>query len=148
VNTIAKWLRPEDIRLDVNVADKRALFDLIAQHVAREFALPAAYVAHCLLRRELAGTTAVGHGVAIPHARIEGLQDIHALYVRPQQPLAFDAPDREPVTDVLVLIVPYPASQEHLDLLANAAELFSDADLRARLRATHDVHEIARLLAS
>jgi PTS system nitrogen regulatory IIA component len=146
VNTIAKWLRPQDIRLDVEITDKRALFDLVAQHVEHEVGLAAHFIAHCLARREQAGSTAIGHGVAIPHARIEGLHETHALYLRLKQPLVFNAPDHQPVADVLVLLVPHPAAQDHLELLADATRIFANPDLRQRLHASRDAEEIASLL--
>ena len=145
MNAIASRLSPQDIRLDLEVKDKRELFEAIGQHMQREHGLSPNLITHCLLRREQARSTAVGEGVAIPHARIEDLGPIRAMYLRLQPPLAFDATDRRPVSDVLVLLVPYPAADEHLQLLAEATRMFSDPEFRARLHASREPREVARL---
>jgi PTS system nitrogen regulatory IIA component len=86
--------------------------------------------------------------VAIPHARVAGLARVRALYVRLKSPIQFDAPDDEPVSDVLVLLVPAPATDEHLSLLAEAMQLFSDQRFRTRLHACTEGKEIARLFSA
>jgi len=145
LNIIARYLLPEDVCLDIQVGDKHALFEAIGRHMQREHGLSQHQIAHCLLRREQAASTAVGEGVAIPHARIEGLGPIRAAYMRLETPIPFGAPDRRPVSDVLVLLVPYPAADEHLQLLAAATRLFSDGHFRTRLHASRDPVEAARL---
>jgi PTS system nitrogen regulatory IIA component len=100
-----------------------------------------------LLRREKAGLTGLGQGVAIPQARFAGLPQIQALYLRPSA-TPFNAPDGMPLTDILALLVQEPASSEHLEILAEAARMFSDARFREQLRASTDAAEVNRLFAT
>jgi PTS system nitrogen regulatory IIA component len=148
MNAIAGYLTGRDICLDMDVSNKRALFEEIGRHMEREHGLRWDRVAQSLARREQIGSTGLGQGVAIPHARVAGLARVRALYVRLKSPIQFDAPDDEPVSDVLVLLVPAPATDEHLSLLAEAMQLFSDQRFRTRLHACTEGKEIARLFSA
>jgi PTS system nitrogen regulatory IIA component len=148
MNTIAHYLSAQDICLDVDAESKGALFEEIGRHMERAHGLRADSVAHSLARRERIGSTGLGQGVAIPHARVNGLARIHALYLRLKSPIPFDAPDEGPVVDVLVLLVPAPATDDHLCLLADATQLFSDRAFRKRLAACSDRDAVARLFAA
>jgi len=147
LNAIAERLVPQDVCLDLEVGDKLALFEAIGQHMEREHGLAQHQIAHCLFRREQAGTTGVGEGVAIPHARIEGLGPIRVAYVRLKTPIAFGARDGRPVSDVLVLLVPYPAADEHLRLLADATRMFSDPRFRQRLHVARAQEDVVHLFS-
>ncbi|MEN5254673.1 PTS sugar transporter subunit IIA [Pseudomonas protegens] len=137
MSKVARYLQVEDILLAVNVTNKQRLFEQVGQHLQETRQLPADWVAASLWRRELAASTAIGEGVAVPHARLAELDRIHALYLRPQTAMAFAAPDQQPVSDILVLLVPAPADQQHLDLLADTARLFTNPRFRqALLRCT------------
>ena len=98
-----------------------------------QYAMPQESVAESLTRRELAGSTGLGEGVAIPHARVKDLERIQAVYARLKSPIPFDAPDGKPVSDVLVLLVPKQATEEHLMILAEATKMFSDRRFREHL---------------
>ena len=148
LNEIARYLTARDIWLDLNVADKRELFDAIGRYLEREHALSHDLVVTSLSRRELAGSTAVGEGVAIPHARISGLERILVGYARLASPIPFNAPDAESVTHVLVLLVPSPATDEHLTILAAATHLFSDRRFRDRLEASANPDAAMQLFAT
>jgi PTS system nitrogen regulatory IIA component len=148
LNAIARYLSVDDICLDLDVANKRGLFDAIGRQMEREHALPHDAVVQCLSRREQAGSTALGQGVAIPHARISGLERIRACYARLESPIPFDAPDGKPVSDVLVLLVPSPATDEHLTILAEAARMFSDRRFRKQVRASVDPQQVVQLFAT
>jgi len=148
LNAIASHISPEDVLLDVDVADKAALFELIGRHLQDEAGVPQHVIVHCLARREQAMSTAVGEGLAIPHARIEGLARIHVLYARLRVPIPFRAPDAKPVSDILALLVPSPGTDEHLRLLADATQMFSDPQFRAQLRTSIDPREVFRLLCA
>ncbi|AVP95963.1 transcriptional regulator [Ahniella affigens] len=87
-----------------------------------------------LLDREHTGSTALGNGVAVPHARVAGVAEIRAAFVRTQNPIGFASPDGEPVDLFFGLIVPVHANTEHLELLAEIAELLSESDALDRLR--------------
>jgi nitrogen PTS system EIIA component len=131
---IADLLLPQDILLDLDVSDKSQLIEEIGRHMERAHALPHASVALSLSHREQIGSTGLGQGVAIPHARVKDLGRIQVAYARLKSPIPFDAPDGKPVTDVLVLLVPKQATEEHLRILAEATEMLSDRRFREQLR--------------
>ncbi|MBB3214529.1 PTS system nitrogen regulatory IIA component [Herbaspirillum sp. Sphag1AN] len=147
MNLIATLCPVEDILLGRDIANKSRLFDDVARHLQERHGLPSAALIDSLNAREALGSTAVGHGLAIPHARIAGLQKVVAVFVRPRTPIAFDAPDRKPVSDILVLLVPEQAQQEHLQILASIAQMFSDRPLREQLRAATNAAEVSRLFS-
>jgi nitrogen PTS system EIIA component len=141
LNAVARYLLTQDVCLDLDVATKRQLFHAVGQHMHREHGLSPDDVVLSLSRREQAGSTGLGEGVAIPHARLERLDRIYALYVRVKSPIPFDSPDGKPVSDILVLRVPKPATEEHLTILADAMQLLSDRRFRKRLHASSNAHE-------
>lgn len=145
LNAVARYLLAQDVCLDLDVASKRQLFHAVGQHMQREHGLSPDDVVLSLSRREQAGSTGLGEGVAIPHARLERLDRIFALYARLKSPIPFDAPDGRPVTDILVLLVPRPAAEEHLAILADAMQLLSDRRFRKRLHASTDPRETIEL---
>lgn len=142
MDTLGDCLQTGDILLGVRTQTKLDLLMEIGRHVERMHGLPAESVASALLRRERAGSTAIGEGVAIPHARVKDLDRIRVLYIRLASPMAFDAPDGQPVSDVLVLLVPSPAAQMHLDFLAQAASLFSRRAFRDALRRSETAEQV------
>ncbi|HHV47806.1 MAG TPA: PTS transporter subunit EIIA [Rhodocyclaceae bacterium] len=133
LNTIADLLRTEDIIFDLEVANKSQLFEEIGRHMERKHGMPQAWVVLSLSRREEVGATGLGDGVAVPHARIKDLDRIQLAYIRLRSPIPFDAPDGQPVSDILVLLVPKQATEEHLRILAEATQMFSDRGFRERL---------------
>ena len=101
-----------------------------------------------LIEREALGSTGLGRGVAIPHARVKGLQRAVAVFARFGTAIAFDAPDSKPVSDMLVLLVPERANDEHLKVLALVAEMFCDTCFRESLCSLADPSEVHRLFAT
>jgi PTS system nitrogen regulatory IIA component len=89
----------------------------------------------------------LGHGVAIPHARIKGLRQAVAVFVRSRSPVPFDAPDGKPVFAMVVLFVPQQATDEHLKILAGVAEMFADRRFREQLKACADPAAVSKLFA-
>jgi nitrogen PTS system EIIA component len=145
LKTIASYLCPEDIWLDADMSSKSSLFDAIGQHLEQEHSLPRDSVSQGLSRRERLGSTGLGQGIAIPHARVTNLNRILVAYMRLKSPIPFDAPDGEPVCDILVLLVPKEATEEHLTILADATQMFGDRRFRARLRQCADPLAVKRL---
>lgn len=139
------YLATEDILLHMEAGNKKVLFEAIGRHMEKVHGIPGESVAAALQRRELAASTALGCGVAIPHARVIGLNEIRMLYVRPVPPMASYAADGRPISDVVVLLVPAPAVQEHLDALAHVVALFSDDEFRRALRICQSPYEVRRL---
>ena len=114
----------------------------------REHATPQAWVAASLAHREKIGSTGLGEGVAIPHARVKDLERIQVAYAHLKIPISFDAPDGKPVSDVLVLLVPKQATEEHLSILAEATQMFSDRQFRDRLHLCKHALEVKQLFQS
>jgi PTS system nitrogen regulatory IIA component len=133
MNSIAPLLTPNDILLDLNVGDKRQLFSAIGQTWQAHQGIAAALVEDSLMAREALGSTGLGHEIAIPHARVKGLERAHAAFVRTQVGIDFDAPDGEPVSYFFVLLVPEHPGEEHLQVLAHAAEILSTPRIREQL---------------
>jgi nitrogen PTS system EIIA component len=130
-----------------NVLDKRQALALVADIAARNFGLESGDVLDALSEREQAGSTGIGHGVAAPHARLEGLDRMRAVFVRLETPIAFDAVDDQPVDLLLALISPTDSKSEHLRALARVSRIFRQATLREQLRQAHSADAILALLS-
>ncbi|MDN7932516.1 PTS sugar transporter subunit IIA [Burkholderia metallica] len=137
---------PDHILLDVPVESAIQLFDLVARHIERGSGVPAERIRTELTKREQLGSTALGQGVAIPHARVDGLGSAVALFVRALYPFAFNAPDRKPVREFVVLALPKADDRAHLELLADAARCFSDRAFRQASRDAPTPDAIYRLM--
>lgn len=146
MNALRDCLQTEDVLLDLQVKTQRELFDAIGHHVERIGGLSAEAVSGGLMRREQAASTALGLGVAVPHARVKGLARMRVLYARLLDGFAFNAPDEHAVRDIMVLLVPDPASQQHLDMLALVVSLFSDASFRSALHECREPEKIKSLV--
>ena len=144
---LAGLLGPQDVLLDVQVKDRRALFELVDAHLAHQHGLPKGCAALGLGNRERIGSTGLGGGVAVPHARLRQLGHVCLLYVRLAKPIDFEAPDAQPVKDVLVLLVPEKACQQHLDILADMMHLLPNRRFRQRLHQCQTAEEVRQLLA-
>jgi len=132
------WLRVDDVELDLRLSGKRAALEWLSQRLAVRIGAAQRAVFGALWEREALGSTALGRGVALPHARLEGLIAPAGAFVRLQQPIAFDAPDEQPVAFVLGLLLPRADPQRQLMLLAGIAGRFSDAGFRDRMAAADD----------
>lgn len=140
-------LAPSRIRASASATSKKRLLELIASTLnqgSEDIELERR-IYDGLCARERLGSTGLGHGVAIPHGRITGLVGPVGAFLRLDEPLDFDASDGEPVDLVFALVVPEHFSQQHLLLLSQLAEMFSDSDFCARLR---DCHTDAALQAA
>jgi nitrogen PTS system EIIA component len=139
-------LCPKEIALDLDLRNKRRVLEVASTLVQRSLGLDPAPVLRALLRREEAGSTALGTGIAIPHARIPGIERPVTFFLRCGPPIPFDAPDGKPVSDVLMILVPANgATDEHLRLLALVAEMFSDRAFRARLSAATEPADVQQV---
>jgi nitrogen PTS system EIIA component len=140
---VERWLAPCDIELDVDLRSRRHALEVIAASIWRMHGLDQESVLRALWRRELVGSTAIGCGVAIPHARIEGIAQPATLYLRAKTPIEFAAPDGKPVRHVLAIVVPVDGDGEaHLQLLAALASMLTQREFRERLAAAEDAREI------
>ena len=140
-------LQPQQFELDVDVPDVKRALQRAAEVICRARELDPAPVFRALWRREQIGSTAIGHGVAPPHARIAGIAEPLMLFMRPRYAIDFDAPDGRLVTRIWVILVPADGSAEdHLNLLASVAEACSDDSLRAQLDAAPTADDAAQAL--
>lgn len=138
MNQIAALLPASNIIVDLDVASKAALFAAMGEVFERSSKLPRASVAASLSAREKLGSTGLGQGIAIPHGRIARLPEAIGAFVRLRVPIAFDAPDGKPVGHIFVLLVPEQATDQHLQLLSELAQMFSERAFRDRLSAAKD----------
>lgn len=144
LSRIAAWLQPQDILLDVEARDRLHVFELAAAASARMHGVDPAPVHRALWRREQAGSTALGNGLAIPHACMAGIDRPCTLFLRTKDAIEFDAPDGKPVSELLFIMAPTDgAKDDHLQLLALVARLFSDGGFRQQLRASADAPSAA-----
>ena len=127
--------------------NKRQVLAVIADIAARNFSLDADEVVEALVEREQAGSTGVGHGVAVPHARIEGLSRMRGIFLRLEHPIAFGAVDDQPVDLIFALLSPAQAGAEHLRSLARVSRVLRQRDLREQLRQARTADAIHVLLA-
>jgi PTS system nitrogen regulatory IIA component len=147
MSLIGELLSPDDILLGVDASDKVGVFEAVARLLQGRCGFAQSQLVDSLIAREECGSTGIGHGVAIPHARIKGLARPLSVYVRTRLPIPYDAPDGKPVSDLIVIFVPEQAAQQHLRLLAEVAEIFGDRRLRLQLHAAVDPEEVYRLLS-
>lgn len=131
---LSDLLRPEAVVTDLAVTSKKALFLGLAGVIAPQLELDQRLIADRVLDRERLGSTGFGHGVAIPHARIEGLRQITGGFARLAQPVEYQAVDELPVDLVFLLLSPPDAGAEHLKALARISRALRDARLLAKLR--------------
>jgi PTS system nitrogen regulatory IIA component len=130
MNLISRLLPVSNILLDLPASSKKRAFEQAGLLFENHQGVARAKVFDSLFARERLGSTGLGQGVAIPHGRIKGLKDAVAAFVRVAEPVPFDAPDGQPVAVMIFLLVPEQASQQHLDLLSELAQMLSDKAFR------------------
>lgn len=146
---ISDLLSPERIRFDVHSSSKKRLLEMISQELARNSgSLTKREIFESLCARERLGSTGLGKGVAIPHGRVKGSDTVEASFIRLKKPLPFDAVDGEPVDLLFAMTVPEQCNEDHLKLLAQVAELFSNPELLSSLREADNSGTLLQLLSS
>jgi PTS system nitrogen regulatory IIA component len=148
MNPLGALLTLDDVRLDLDVSNKTQLLDQLAILLAARHGLSKTLVLESLTVREQLGSTGVGHGVAIPHARMDQCAVPAAAFVRTKFAIPFDAPDGKPVWVFLGLIVPNKAAERHLQLLATAAGMLGDRAFRDKLKTATDPNVVRELIAT
>lgn len=148
MNLVAKLLPPDNVSVDIEVSSKKRLFEHLALLFENNHAIARSVVFESLFARERLGSTGLGQGVAIPHGRIKGLKDAQGAFVRLSAPVPFDAPDGKPVTLVFALLVPEQATERHLQILSELAQMFSDRELRESMSCAADAAALHRIVAS
>ena len=148
MNRIARLLPQTNVVTDLRVTSKKRLFEQAGLLFENNHGIERSKVFDSLFARERLGSTALGEGVAIPHGRITGLKEALAAVVRLAEPVPFDAPDGQPVRLLVFLLVPEHATEEHLELLSELAELLSDRPIRDSLLHCEDAAQMHRTLAT
>lgn len=142
---IAKLLPESHVLLDLDAGSKKRAFERAGIVFENSLGVASAAIFDSLFARERLGSTGLGQGIAIPHGRIKGLKHASAAFLRLTQPIAFDAPDGRPVNLLFVLLVPEQATEEHLQILSEIAERFSDPAFRDALLAAPDAAQVVAL---
>lgn len=139
-------LRPDAVLPALKASSKKTVFHDVAARLGDLYGLPPRRICEGLIAREHLGSTAMGFGVAIPHARIAGLDRIAGLFARLETPVDFDAADGQPVDLIFVLLAPEDAGADHLRALAKVSRLLRDQDLRNKLRQTPGAEALHALM--
>jgi PTS system nitrogen regulatory IIA component len=143
---LTELLNADRIVLLVEPIDRERVLDAAARLLADSSPATTALVADCLRQRERLGSTAIGHGVAIPHGRSNAFEEVRAAFLRLQHPVDFDAGDGVPVDLVFAMAVPEHFTQQHLQLLSELAERFAEPAFRTALRQAPDVEALRGVL--
>jgi PTS system nitrogen regulatory IIA component len=145
---VAKLLSASHVALDLQVSSKKRLFEQAGLMFENLDGIARSLVFESLFARERLGSTGLGQGVAIPHGRIKGLKEALGAFLRLAQPVPFDAPDGNPVSLVFVLLVPEKATEKHLQILSELAQMFSDKALREAMGRAADAAALHELIAA
>jgi PTS system nitrogen regulatory IIA component len=148
MNRLASILSVEQVLVCVDATSKKRVFEEVGLLFENLHGLSRSLVTDSLFSRERLGSTGLGHGVAIPHGRIKGLKAPMAAILQLAHPIGFDAPDDLPVNLLIFLLVPEAATQKHLEILSEIAEILSDAALREKLAASTDALDLHALIAN
>ena len=148
MNRLASILPLPQVLVQVDAASKKRAFEEAGLLFENLHGLNRALVTDSLFARERLGSTGLGHGVAIPHGRIRGLKAPMAAVLQLDAAIGFDAPDDQPVGLLIFLLVPEAATQKHLEILSEIAELLSDAPLRENIKGCTDAVALHALIAT
>src|SRR4051794_33204138 len=146
MNLISKLLKPECVLLDLDVGSKKRLFEQVGILFENHRQVARSQIYDSLFAREKLGSTALGHGIAIPHGRLKNGRETLTAFVRTHEAIPFDAPDGNPVRLVFVVLVPEHATETHLQILSELAQMFSDKSVRDELLMCTDPLDAHRLL--
>jgi nitrogen PTS system EIIA component len=147
MNRLAAILPAAQVLVGIDATSKKRAFEEAGLLFENLHGLSRALVTDSLFARERLGSTGLGHGVAIPHGRIKGLKAPMAAVFRLNQPIGFDAPDEIAVGLLIFLLVPEAATQKHLEILSEIAELLSDATLREKIKSAEQVDVLHGLIS-
>ena len=146
--TISALLSAQSIFLDAEITSKKKLLELIANIVADRTQLSESAIYNNLLNRERLGSTGLGQGFAVPHARLESLDQTMGLFFRLKDAVNFESPDDQPVDLVFTIIIPEQATEEHLIILSSLAGIFSKPEICEAIRSAASKEEIAQIIES
>ena len=138
MNQIIKILPLDNVVADLEASSKKRVFEQAGLLFENHHGIARATVYDALFDREKLGSTGLGQGIAIPHGRIKGLKEAKGAFLRLAAAVPYEAPDSLPVNLMFVLLVPEAATEKHLQLLSELAQMFSDKAFREALVAAPD----------
>jgi len=148
MTNLAKILPKNNVVLDIDVSSKKRAFEQAGLLFENNCGIARSTVSDNLFARERMGSTGLGHGVAVPHGRIKGLRVPMAAFMRLSTPIPFESPDGRAVNLLVFLLIPDNVTQQHLEILSEIAEMFSDASFRKILTDESDAAVIHQLISS
>ena len=135
---IASLLTPEAVRIASATSSKKRLLQQLSELAAQAYDIPSDQAIEALIEREALGPTGVGNGIALPHARLTGVQNVVGCFIRLDKAVEFDSVDRQPVDLVFALFAPAETGVDHLKALALVSRTMRDGDVCAKLRSARD----------
>lgn len=144
----SKLLKPEAVKVLTSASSKKRLMQDLGDLADSAYGLKTSDVLEALLAREALGPTGVGHGVALPHARLDGLESVVGAFVLLDKPIDFSSVDRQPVDIAFALFAPEDAGVEHLKALAMVSRTLRDASICNKLRANPSPATLYTILTS
>jgi PTS system nitrogen regulatory IIA component len=143
---LSKLLMPGAVRVIGQLTGKKRLFQELGEIAAQAYGINASVATDGLQERESLGPTGVGHGIALPHARLDDIDHIFAIFLRLEKPLDYDSVDRQPVDLVFGLFAPKESGVEHLKALALVSRTMRDPGICSKLRANTDPAKLHAIL--
>ena len=143
---LTKLLMPAAVRVVSHLTSKKRLFQELGELAAQAYGINPATAIDGLQERESLGPTGVGHGIALPHARLEDLSQIRGIFLRLERPLDYDSVDRQPVDLVFALFAPKDSGVDHLKALALVSRTMRDPGICDKLRANSNAHKLHAIL--
>jgi PTS system nitrogen regulatory IIA component len=147
MSLISRLLPVANITLDLDVTSKKRVFEHVGLLFENALGIGRSQVFEALFARERLGSTGLGHGIAVPHGRIKGLREAAGAFVRTGSPIPFEAPDGNPVNLIFVLLVPEKATDLHLQILSELAQMFSDKAMRTQLAGLADATALQQVIS-
>jgi PTS system nitrogen regulatory IIA component len=148
MNLVAQILPLSNVVIDLDMASKKRVFEQAGLLFENNHNIARAQVFDSLFSREKLGSTGLGQGVAIPHGRVKGLKNAVGALMRMKAPIPFDAPDGQGVGLIFILMVPDRATDVHLQILSELAEMFSDKAFREQLAAAPAAQDLYALISN
>ena len=146
--TISTLLSPERVFINSDITSKKRLLEFIANQVSDQYQLTQSTLYNNLLDRERLGSTGLGKGFAVPHARLADLENAIGLFIKLENPINFEAPDNQPVDLVFTIIIPDHATDQHLQTLSALAKVFSQASVCEAIRKANSCDEVVNIIDS
>jgi nitrogen PTS system EIIA component len=143
---LSDFISPDSVVSSLKAKTKKQLLQDLSARAARLTGLQERDVFDVLLQRERLGSTGLGHGIAIPHGKLQGLKRIVGIFARLAEPIDFDAVDGAPVDIVFLLLAPKGAGADHLKALARISRLLREGSAVEKLRASKDATALYAVL--